>query len=182
MVPAIRERFEQSEQLRQQLLVDVQDLDEAQMAFRPAYDAWSIVQVLQHLMLVESAVLQYLEKKLQATTFPNAGFGAKIRSKLLNVALRTPVKVKAPQGLAQPVRAMTFWDVAKRWNDNRDALESMLGKLTENHLDSAIYKHLIAGYLNVFQMFDFIDNHLRHHIIQVNRIKAAKDFPQIQYE
>ena len=23
---------------------------------------------------------------------------------------------------------------------------------------------------------------LRHHIIQVNRIKAAKDFPQIQYE
>lgn len=177
--PKVRQRFNKSEQLRQQLMDSLQVYSDSQLAFRPAYDAWSINQVLQHLMLSDKGVVQYLKKKLQAPSLPNAGIAAKVRTLLLKAFLRSPLKAKIPGPIVQPIQPMTFWDIVKEWNDIRDEMQNVLGQLNESQLDWAIFKHPVAGYMNVFQLLDFVDYHVRHHRYQIKRIVSAKDFPTV---
>jgi uncharacterized damage-inducible protein DinB len=177
--PKIQHRFDKSEKLRNQVIDSLQVYSDSQLAFRPAYDAWSINQVLQHLMLSDKGVVLYLNKKLQNDSLPNAGIGAKVRTVMLKAFLRSPFKVKIPGPYVQPIQPMTFWDIIKEWNSTREELQKILGRLNESQLDWAIFKHPIAGYMNVFQLLDFMDYHVQHHRYQLKRIVAAKDFPTV---
>jgi len=79
------------------LLEDMKNHRPAELSARPEPGAWSVLQVMQHVMMAESKSIQYVKKK---TSYPaalkKAGVTEKFRMAVLKLFLWLPFKYKAP--------------------------------------------------------------------------------------
>src|SRR5919112_1928004 len=81
-------RFEQLERATNQLLAQVELLGE-QASISPGPGQWSAVQVVHHLLVSETGINQYIDKKLaQTEDLEEGGMGGILRATLLRVLLR----------------------------------------------------------------------------------------------
>ncbi|MCB0295742.1 MAG: DinB family protein, partial [Calditrichaeota bacterium] len=90
----LQRQFEQMEAVRESVFDMLKFYSPDQLAFKPAPDKWSVIQVLQHLLISEQGTYQYLTRKNQAESLPDAGWGAGVRSRLLKVGLLSPLRFK----------------------------------------------------------------------------------------
>ncbi|UOQ76872.1 DinB family protein [Hymenobacter sp. 5516J-16] len=169
-------RFEQLERATTQLFHSVEALgDKARQA--PGPGQWSAVQVVQHLVVAETGIGQYMEKKLlQAEGLHKAGFASFLKSRLLRVLLRLPfTRFKAPAALAKltPAEIPPLSELQAEWEAVRRRLERLLNEYPSNLLDRAIFKHPRSGMLTIYQTLDFMLDHVLHHQKQVERITKA---------
>jgi uncharacterized damage-inducible protein DinB len=169
-------RFEQLEQATTRLLNSVAALgDKAYQA--PGANKWSAAQVVQHLVISESSIGQYLERKLlQEEGHQKAGIGTFLKSRLLRVLLRLPfTRFKAPSYLAKlmPETTPPLSDLQAEWEAVRRRMERLLNEFPGKLLSHAIFKHPRSGMLTIHQTLDFMLDHILHHQQQVERIRKA---------
>ena len=172
----LQRQFEQMEAVRESVFDMLKFYSPDQLAFKPAPDKWSVIQVLQHLLISEQGTYQYLTRKNQAESLPDAGWGAGVRSRLLKVGLLSPLRFKVPKQLTQPPGGQPFEVLMRDWREVREALREFAAALPRERLKSAIFRHPFVGYLTLSQTFDFIDKHVRHHRRQIRRILNAPGF------
>jgi uncharacterized damage-inducible protein DinB len=169
-------RFEQLEQATTRMLNSVAELGE-KAYLSPGDKQWSAAQVVQHLVLSETGIGQYLEKKLlQEEGHQRAGIGTFLKSKLLRVALRLPfTRFKAPAFLASqmPTTAPPLSDLRAEWEAVRRRLERLLNEFPGKLVNHAIFKHPRSGMLTINQTLDFMLDHILHHQQQIERIKKV---------
>ncbi|TGE20233.1 DinB family protein [Hymenobacter elongatus] len=169
-------RFEQLEQATNRLLAMTGALgDKAHQT--PGPGQWSAAQVVQHLLVAETGINQYIEKKvLQAEELEKSTFGTFLRSRLLRVLLRIPfLRFKAPARLAalttDDVPALT--ELQAEWEAVRRRLEQILNEYPSSLLNRDIFKHPRSGMLNIYQTLDFMVDHVLHHQRQLERISKV---------
>lgn len=173
----LERQFEKMETVRESIFEMLKFYSPEQLAFKPAPEKWSVIQVLQHLLITEEGTYRYLTRKNQAESLPDAGWGASGRSLLLNLALKSPLRFKAPENLAQPEGDSSFDVLMRDWQKVREALRGFARALPPERLKAAIFRHPYAGYFNLSQTFKFIDKHVRHHRRQIRGILDAPGFP-----
>lgn len=173
----LQRQFGQMEAVRESIFEMLKFYSPEQLAFKPAPEKWSIIQVLQHLLTSEQGTYRYLTRKNQAENLPEAGWGASARSLLLNLALRSPLRFKAPEVLTQPEGGQSFDVLMREWREVREALRGFAKALPPERLKASIFRHPFAGYFNLSQTFKFIDKHVRHHRRQIRRILDTPGFP-----
>ncbi|MBT9392872.1 DinB family protein [Hymenobacter sp. NST-14] len=166
-------RLEQLERSTTRLLDTVEALgDRATQTPGPAQ--WSAAQVVQHLLVSETGIGQYMEKKLlQAEGLHKSGFKAFLKSRLLRLALRLPfTRFKAPKYLQEltPATLPPLPELRAEWEATRRRLERLLNEYPANLLNRAIFKHPRSGMLTIHQTLDFMVDHVLHHQKQVERI------------
>jgi len=169
-------RFEQLERATTQLLEMTAALGE-QAHQPPGPKQWSAAQVVQHLLLAETSITQYLEKKVQQEEgHAHTGLGSFLRSTLLRTLMRAPfLRFKAPNRLAQmmPAEAPTLAQLRTDWTSVRRRLEQLLNEFPSKLLSRAIFRHPRAGMLNIYQTLDSMVDHVLHHQRQIERIARA---------
>ena len=169
-------RFEQLERATTRLLQMATSLGEKTHQ-SPGPGQWSAAQVVQHLLVAERGIEQYLEKKvLQAEGLEHAGLGATLRSGLLRVLLRLPfLRFKAPKRLAQlmPAETPPLAQLQTEWESGRRRLERLLNEFPSKLLTRAIFRHPRSGMLNIYQTLDFMVDHVLHHQKQLERISKV---------
>lgn len=159
------------------LFKDLDKYDAAKMNIQPRENAWSVVQVMDHLTLAERNSVLYMKKKLSVTTsFKKANLNTFFRLLLLKVALVLPIKYKAPKVVANAKNDNNYAQAKNAWTEVRNALRELLEQFPEQHLDSEIFKHPVAGKFTVVQALDFMQTHFNHHLKQVERIKSELNF------
>ncbi|QIX63066.1 DinB family protein [Hymenobacter sp. BT18] len=169
-------RLEQLERATEQLLKATAALGEARSHQAPGPNQWSAAQVVQHLLVAEQGIGQYIEKKVQQEDgLVKSGVGARLRSGLLRVLLRVPfLKFKAPARLTalmpEGASAPPIAELTEQWTASRRHLERLLNEFPAKLLDKAIFKHPRSGMLNIYQTLDFMVDHVLHHQRQVQRI------------
>jgi uncharacterized damage-inducible protein DinB len=169
-------RFEQLERATNQLLAQAEALGE-KAGTAPGPGQWSAAQVVHHLLVAETGIVQYLDKKLaQTEELQKAGWGAFFRSRLLRVLLRLPfLRFAAPP----KIKALTTNDVPPipelraEWECVRRRLERTLNEYPSKLLNRAIFKHPRSGMLTIYQTLDFMVDHVLHHQGQLTRIARA---------
>ncbi|MCB2380511.1 DinB family protein [Hymenobacter sp. BT635] len=166
-------RLEQLEQATNRLLSMAQSLgDKAQMA--PGPGQWSAAQVVQHLLVAETGIGQYIDKKvMQEEELGKSGFLTFVRSRVLRAALRLPfLRFKAPKYLAAltPDTVPPVAELRTEWERVRRQLERTLNEFPSQLLDRDIFKHPRSGMLNIYQTLDFMVDHVLHHQKQLERI------------
>ena len=63
----------------------------------------------------------------------------------------------------------------KKWGTIRSSLKEYIDKFPKEYLDKEIFKHPIAGWLNLLQTINFLQNHFDHHKLQIlKRIEEYK--------
>ncbi len=154
------------------LLKELKKYPEADLNRVPKPGAWTVLQVMQHLMLAEQGAHRYVAKKLSFNPeLKNKSVGSRFRVLILNSYLRSPLKRKAPDAIGDEVLPLesSFWEVAKRWTNQREELAEYLEQLPTDFAHKEIYKHPFVGRLTLTQMLSFFQAHFNRHRKQIRK-------------
>lgn len=131
---------------------------------------WSVAQILTHCNSSVSAVLGYLQHKLQQPQkIPNKNITTWFRSKLLNAALKSDLKFKAPKSIETVSQEIHFEEIKTAWTKQQTALQNLLFSFPLNLLDKTVFRHPVAGRVTMDQTLEFLYLHLLHHKRQILR-------------
>lgn len=132
----------------------------------------SIMQVLSHLERSEYHSLGYMKKKILAgDDMPVFKWIDQLKMKLTEIALKSSLKWKAPEYVANPDGNYTLGEIAEIWKDTRKKIKEFVEEYPEQHLNKSVYKHPSAGRQNLKNAIDSFDYHFIHHEYQIKRIK-----------
>ena len=169
-------RFEQLEHATTRLLQTATEMG-SKAHQPPGPGQWSAAQVVQHLLVAETGIGQYIEKKLHHSEDLEKGSLAHVlKSLLLRGLLRLPfTRFKAPARLADltPEQVAPLAQLHEEWQSVRRRLEQTLNEYPSTLLDRAIFKHPRSGMLTIYQTLDFMLDHVLHHQKQLGRIRKA---------
>jgi hypothetical protein len=170
MHPNLKWYFDEIEINRARLLDEVSRLSEAQFV-KNKEGKWSTAQILTHLLTSEQMSLRYMQKKsLGIDQLSNSGIYEDIKTAVLKVSQRIPIKYKAPVLLVEHTpTALSQPDLVSQWNELRQDLKSFLEAIDEKNVRKKIYKHPVMGRLNVMQAMQFFQEHIQHHYSQIKR-------------
>ena len=156
-----------------QAFIRLERLSNDQLHETPGPSRWSIAQILSHVRLSEELSLRYVRKKLSFDpVLPDAGLWTDIRSFLLDLFLRSPIKIKAAQGVRTENLATGIeWNAFKnRWHDQRSDLATYLLALDPKWAGKEIYKHPLVGRITIPQMLRFFQGHFDRHERQIQKV------------
>lgn len=170
-------KFEQLERATEHLLASAEALG-ADKSTAPAAGKWSAVQVVHHLLFIEGNIVQYIQKKVHSEeALPKVGLFTRLRAQAVRLFLRLPgLKVKAPRGVATLTDAGNLPSLAElraTWGGSRRQLERLLNEFPGRQLNRAIFPHPRSGRINIYQVMEFLLDHLLHHQQQMDRITKA---------
>ena len=173
MNAALISQFNALEKSRKDLFEDLKNYDDDVINKKPSPQAWSIAQVAEHLIIAEEGSLKYLQKKTQDTSkVPVAGLGSKWRFFLTNSVFVLNISFKAPEVVVPSNKFYTIGEVDARWTKVRSETFELLNKLPEADLKKEIWKHTVAGKMDIYQMLAFFNMHFNRHRKQVYRTLA----------
>lgn len=160
------------------LFGDLQHYSDATLNKRPSQDAWSVLEVMQHLYLSEKQSLTSVEQEIEKqTVFAKAGIADSFRAMALSTVLSLPIKYKAPFSINREafISDPTFWEVAKDWKNERSRLKHFLNSLPNDFLSKSIYKHPSSGLMTLSGMLAFYESHFNRHLKQIHKTLKAID-------
>lgn len=171
MHPKLQKQFDRLQHEQQALLQKLTSLPEAKL--NESRDGkWSINYIVNHLITAEQLSLAYMKKKsLGIAALKNSGVLEDMKMTVLKISQRLPIKYKAPGYLVQNTPATpSLPELAARWATERAELKKFLEPIDEQNLRKLIYKHPVAGMLNVLQSLEFMSEHFGHHLPQIKRL------------
>lgn len=170
--------IDEIEAIKETLISDYEQLTENQLTFKPKSKKWNLLQVAEHLMLAETGSINYVNKKIKGIeSLEEYSFKAGFRFWVMKCFLNAPIKIRNRAPAAAPTLTPAFDNIKLRWNIAREALKKFTATYDDETLNKLIYKHPLAGRLNILQMVNFFKLHLNHHMKQIKRIKQHKNFP-----
>jgi hypothetical protein len=169
--------FDELESQRGQILESVRHLtpDQLNKSLRPG--KWSVSQILSHIITAERMSLMYIEKKLQGVhEVADSGWWEEIKLFGLKVSQRLPgIKFRAPKRVVENTAFYLDHDtIRKEWDLVRSDAKALLSKIDGAQAKRLVYRHPIAGYLNIKQCFIFFREHITHHTPQIKKLVNPK--------
>lgn len=133
---------------------------------------WTPAQVVYHLILGEELTTAYIKLKIQdPSALEKSGIKSGVKSAILNLALKSSMKFKAPEFTAKVSEYISYDELENRWDKARKDLKQMVELLPENLWNKNIFKHPIIGRINIFQTLSFLENHIVHHLPQISETR-----------
>lgn len=170
--PALAARWHRLERQREAVLASLAGQDDAQLRFRPAPDAWSSRDVVEHLVLVEELVGSRVGKATGLT-----GWRGGMALLIMRVASTLRARVRAPLPALLPTGDDPLPQLAVRWSQARARLHAHLVTLGAEGLEQPLLRHPVAGPLSAPQGLDFLSLHITHHRRQLDRIRSSQALP-----
>ncbi len=175
MHPSLTPAFQRLEKQREELLAPLRALPAGKLEARPGPGQWCLLDVVQHLVLVDEGMTAYGEKKVNAPGRPMT-LAERLRLGLLSAAFRMPVRVKAPTPVVIPKEIVPLADLETRWAAARARMAALFDSLPEEKVRAAFFRHAIVGMLDPAALVAFLECHVAHHLQQVGRIRGSDAF------
>ncbi len=172
MTHKVQKLWQTLEQQRLDIFQELASKDPSVLNRKFAPETWSAFQNLEHLIGAESASLAYLRKKMSSggNNISKAGFKSWVRWALLRLAFALPtLKFKVPAQLPELPETSDFDDLNKRFVAHRLEFKAFLDTLSDDLLESELWKHPSAGKMSIAQMLDFFVDHVNRHRKQLQR-------------
>ncbi len=167
----LQQIFDSLETQRNQLFISLNSLTVEKLNQQPT-NGWSINQVIAHLIAAERLSVLYLRKKIQAINeVENTGLIEELKMIVIILSQRLPFKFKAPKTVVENTKPSTsLHQLEQDWNAVRNELKIVLEKFNDDQIKRKIYKHVVAGKLNIQQTLLFFREHVIHHQQQIKRL------------
>ena len=164
--------FESVESQRLDLLSRLRSLKEEDLNWSPA-GKWSILHIVSHLVTSERTALDYVRKKiLGVERAGDSGAYEALKMFILVASQRLPLlKYKAPRFIEE--RTIVFHDIddAKNaWDTVRAEWKVFLDEIPDRFVRRNIFRHVVAGRLNIEQGTRFFREHVIHHKPQIEAL------------
>jgi uncharacterized damage-inducible protein DinB len=157
--------------LTDQILGDLSEVEDEVLYQKIEQKKWSIIQILNHLILAERMSLRYIQKKFPAIDqLYDAGLKATAAMKAMKIAQRSSRKFKAPDQVSQPEGDTSLSDIKTNWKVVQDELKSFLDNYPDKYLKKALFKHPFIGRVSLNQMMEINIEHMRRHQLQIEQL------------
>jgi hypothetical protein len=164
-------RFERLEAERAAVLEDLATWPAGSVEFRPADGGWTAVEVLDHVVGSGSGTFAGLRAGLERPHRIVPEDERKVEA--LEQALRSENRFKVPAGGIHPEQSVTLDEVTGRWAEARQQLRAVLESMREEQVELGVFEHPFAGWMTVDEVIDHCSDHLFHHQLQLERLRAA---------
>jgi hypothetical protein len=176
MPTALLRRFDRLEAQRLELLRRVDAYSDAQQAFQPAPESWSLAGVIHHLVLVEETLVGH-GRRTAASRPARVTLRARVRERVILSVLARDIRVRAPSPALLPPTHVPIALLGPRWVAARQDLLDYLTRLPGPAWSRSAFYHPRAGWITAAGGLRFLWAHTRHHGRQIDRIVAADGFP-----
>ncbi|MGE6752867.1 DinB family protein [Rossellomorea sp. NPDC071047] len=154
------------EDIRSELLNSVSGLTNDELNKIMEEDRWTIMQVLDHLYLMERS----LTKAIQ-TTFAK-GEEQEVPSKPIHYTVDRTTKVDAPPFAVPTEESLTLQEMKDKLYASRKDLLTFLHTTSKEELQKKAYPHPIFGLIRLDEWVPFIGYHEKRHLEQIEELKA----------
>jgi len=144
-----------------------------QIHTQPNPNAWSVIQVIQHLYAAEGGTYLYLQKKLQGihSELPKVNWKSAFREFKLITYLNIPLRWPAPK-VVNPVKLEITTDLDELmtdWQNVREDLFQLMSNLDDSLWQKQIQRHPLVGRISLKGTLNFTEVHFDRHFKQIKR-------------
>ena len=166
----LENRLQTFDDTRRRLLDEMEALDPALLVAKPVAGKWSMIEIIEHLVLAERAVFKGLPDPSRLVE-NRRELGHRGRYLLVmfiltsSIRVRVPSPAMVPQGDRGLAELRCLWDESQRW------LRSCIAHLGPGAGRKAVFEHPIAGPLTVSQAVRMGQVHVDGHVRQIRRLR-----------
>lgn len=167
------------EQTFENLQSAVEGLSEKQLQFKAAPDKWSVSQCLEHIVLSEKQLLEYVKKAMEQEPAPERKAEVKLTDEgLIKGLTDRSFKAQAPKEMTPKEKGIykTPDQALEELRAQRRALLEYLNDFSVEDMRSRISESPF-GPVDGYHSFLYIPSHTARHTLQIEEIKAEKGFP-----
>jgi len=167
--------FNTLESQRNKLLNEIRLVPKEKLNTHPP-GKWSANQVLAHIITAEQLSIGYVKKKFQGINdASDTGLVEELKMGALYISQRLPFKFKAPRVVVENTPHFEgIEQIEAAWNKTRSDLKELLNQFDDSQLSRKVYKHPVAGKLNIQQTLKFFSEHIIHHQPQIKKLLKQK--------
>jgi len=162
---------------RERLLNTVNGLNKEQTRFRPARDRWSVADCVEHVTIVEKAVLKKIQAMVLSPAQPEPSAATSDDAVLSGVSNRSP-RCTAPVE-AMPGRRWTDLEALLRQFEAARERSLRFAAVTQSDLRAHFFAHPQLGELDCYQWLLFLGAHSERHARQADEVVADPKFPRM---
>jgi hypothetical protein len=170
MIAEIQKRFADLENRRKKILKQLEMPPHNRLNVKPGPDKWSIVEVIQHLVLVEREIVKQTVKNPVAQDPGRVPRFCEAFETVLEI-LERDVRIDVPSASMEPDGQITLDDLRTQWEDSRAQLGRFFQGLNKEGADTLVFSHPVAGSLNALDLLHLANVHTDYHIRQVEGIQ-----------
>ncbi|MBK9795415.1 MAG: DinB family protein [Holophagaceae bacterium] len=150
------------------LLDGVEALGADAISARSQPDTWSILEIVEHLVLAEAAILQGLPPTTELTDRPRS-LKQRILFQVVMAILRFGIPVKVPTRRMVPTGQVPLEELRKRWDGHLRWLRTHGEGLDAEGERRAVFQHPVAGPITLAQALRMACLHLGVHRRQIRK-------------
>jgi hypothetical protein len=174
MLLNIQEKFENLQKKREALLQHLDSLSSEILSFKADADKWSMVEVIEHLVMVEENLIKQLSANVPASTLdPESRSPAKHQTVIK--VMERDIQVDVPHESMEPHGRLTLDELLDHWDGFRKKLHELLAEITAEKKDDLVYQHPYGGPLDISDTLQFIETHFDNHMRHIDRILMQTD-------
>jgi hypothetical protein len=171
MLASIQETYDSLTGKREQLLQRLDSLESETLSFKAGPDKWSIVEVVEHLVIAEADLITQLTVQVHSPSLDIEYRSVKKFQTVIKVMERD-IEVDVPHESMEPRGQVALDDLLLQWDDIRKKLQGLLAGIKKEKIGDMVYRHPYAGPLDISETLHFFEVHYDNHMRQIDRILA----------
>jgi hypothetical protein len=165
-------RLEAFNKMRVALLDEMEATNPAALVAKPLAGKWSMLEIVEHLVLAERAVLKGLPD-VSGLVENERALTHRVRYLLVMALLSSTIRVEVPSSAMVPRGGRTLADLRGLWNENQNWLRKCIDVLGPEGVRRTVFEHPIAGPLSVEQTVRMGQVHVEKHLRQIRALQRA---------
>ena len=126
------------------MLAEVNSMSPQQQQFRSSADAWSALDIVNHLVVSEQATFQFIAIHRDPTRMPQRRqWHHSLRLSLMMFALKSPLKFKMPSRLPNPQTQKELSLLRSEWLEIQEKLSQYAQHQTDYFFNLPVFPHPI---------------------------------------
>jgi len=166
----LENRLQTFDDTRRRLLDEMAALDPALLVAKPIPGKWSMIEIIEHLVLAERAVFKGLPDPSRLVE-NRRDLGHRGRYLLVMFILTSSIRVRVPSPAMVPQGDRGLAELRRLWDESQRWLRSCIAHLGPGAGGKAVFEHPIAGPLTVSQAVRMGQVHVEGHVRQIRRLR-----------
>ena len=171
MLSDIQEAFAGLEKKYGKLLQHLNTLTAEVLYFKAGADKWSIVEVIEHLVMAEEDMLAQLTGAASAASLDPQDRSAKNYHIVIKV-MTQDIPVDVPAESMEPHGRFSLEELLERWDASRQKICAYIDAINSEDAGDLVYRHPFAGPLDMSETLRFIDVHFDNHMRHIEKIET----------
>lgn len=175
-MPDLKPLLDALDDRRSEFLAAFESITPDQLAVSPGGEAWSPLQIGEHVMRVEEGLAHVTSRQIEkGAARRDVGEPSERSVAGLIAVLRTPAKLNVPEGVPSvlPTGEIDLATLRQRWLEAGERWRAIVATFPPELAETALAYHDVAGAMTASQTLRMLEAHVEHHMHQLARTVQA---------